>query len=88
VSNAIERLASVSCTLAEELDARTRQKAMGKSQVRKALEGVTLGVGGGAIIFTNASAAAATLGLSAAGIAVSAAVGAALIREGAGYLRS
>lgn len=86
VVNGIQLLEKAVCRIAAELE--TLLKRGQKGLVRKALEGVTLGVGGGAIIFTNASAAAASLGLSAAGSAVSAALGGALIKESTSHLRS
>jgi hypothetical protein len=88
IMGAIHLLATVVCDLARELEGLSKQKPKGKGHIRSAVEGVTLGIVGGVAIFINASSAAATLGLSAAGSAVSAVVGAELIREGVAHLRS
>ena len=75
---AIAGLRSVACDIADQLHT-TVQKAEEHKRARNTLGRVALGIGGAAVIGVNASVLAATVGLSTAGSAVSAAVGGGLI---------
>jgi len=87
VEEALRKLASVACHVATQLDAASKEKKAWDRPYKQAL-GVTLGVGGAVVIFVDVSATAATVGMTAAGVAVSSVVGGALVTKGVEQLES
>jgi hypothetical protein len=81
LTNAITRLREIACDMAREL-LKTIEKSATHQRALSVARRVALGVGGAAMIGVDASSLAATIGLSAPGAAVSAAVGGGLLMRG------
>ena len=78
--NVVNELQVATCKIAHELE-RAEKGSLKWKRAGKILVKVTLGIGGATMVFVNAGALAASLGLSTAGSAASATVGATLLTK-------